>query len=184
MRQRREANRLLTPFGLDFDRPPAKSFRHIAHRYSSISLCRNVNTIHMMRLCCCDLAYKQINILLESPTVKDNDAARDGWISFQRTLEDISRAEADLILASLPFYIFPGHSALSSISVSPLIWPLSNFGAYEQLAPTQQARAKDALLQIGKRAMIPLAIKLADLQFQPNAEAAQDAHMLHLAWHF
>jgi hypothetical protein len=179
--QRQESNQLLKPFGLDFELPPKEKFRAVAQQLSGVSACRFANTHFMMRIFWCNIANRHVNVILDGTSDRD-EAARKAWIDLQNALERISRREADLLLACLPFYI-SGTDKLSATTVSPLVWPLSIMGTCLQLSSVQRDCAKNALLQIGERAMIPLATKLAETQFHPNAKVTEEAHMLHQAWH-
>jgi hypothetical protein len=144
--------------------------------------CSFVNTVHMQRIFYCRIADLQLDAVLTSPRVQANRGTRDAWIRFREKVDEITRSETELLLASLPFYITPG--PLIAKIVSQFVWPLSTIGTSRQVTSGQLNRAREALLEIGRRAMIPIATKLANAQFHPNAELSKEAHMLHLAWQF
>jgi hypothetical protein len=171
------------PTGLHYARPPPESFLHLAYQRSGILACRQINAFHMMRIHWCIVADRQVNILLDNARTKDNLASFDGWFDFQQTLERIVREEADLILATLPFYIPPGDDPLNPTHVCPLIWPLSTLGLSRQVSSSQKQHAGEALFQIGARAKLPIATKLAKGSFADNAEPYHSAQILHYTWH-
>jgi hypothetical protein len=183
VRVRKETNNLFKPVGLDFFNPPTEAFRKVANQSVGVIQCRIVNTLHMMRIYYCTMANKNLEIILNGPRLTDQ-AARDGWLDLKKTLEKTARLEADLILGSLPFYIPPDQSLLSPTDVSSLVWPLSTFVASPLLTKEQHAAAKEALLQIGARAAIPVATKLASAEFAADAKLSEEVHLIHLSWYF
>jgi hypothetical protein len=180
---RQDCNKLWSPLGVSFDHPPAQSFRKIASQFSSILVIRILNTIHMQRIHLHDMAASHVKLILESPEVKESRTLTEKWVDFQRNIVEIVRSEAELLLSALPFYIPPGDTPLSLTGVFPLIWPLSAIAASPHVAPSQLSSAKEALFQIGLRAMIPIAAKLANARFRSYEEVSEEAHILHLAWH-
>jgi hypothetical protein len=184
-RLRKEYNKLLIHYGLDFEKPPASSFHRVAYLPSNVTLCRTVNTVHMLRISCLDIAQKYASISVESLSAKGvhNQAAIDAWADFQTALETTTRSEADLILACIPPYITPGQAPLNPATVVPLVWPLSSVGSSQQVTLAQRERARAALLQIGTRAMIPIAVKMANVPLDQAAELSKEVQLLHLAWH-
>jgi hypothetical protein len=180
---RKETNDRLTPFGLDFDRPATKTFHKFAQQHDGISHCRIINTVHMMRMFWCNIAMGYLGILLHCPDTKKDLASESAWLELQQALQDTIRSEADLILSTLPYCIPHGTSPLTQISTCPLIWPLVTFGAYQETTELQKSRAKEALFQIGTRAKIRVATKMAEEHFVLDAKLSDEAHMLHHAWH-
>jgi hypothetical protein len=173
-------------YGLHFDHPPAESFREIAHHSSSITLCRILNSGHVVRIMWCSIASKHIGMILEKTAfekrqttdVVDDELSRDAWIKLRKTLIEVARTETDLILDSVSVYMSPELDSLSTASVRPLIWPLMAIGRSPYTTMVQRARMKEALIQIGEKAKIPVATKMAHLD--PSADIPEDAHLLHL----
>jgi hypothetical protein len=189
LRFREETNHILNAYGLDYDQHPAESFQRIAHERSSVSICRAVNTVHVMRCNWCFSAFKHIQLLLDSLNVERNQGSRDAWIDLQKAFINIARSEAELVLATIPFYILPGDGPLSQTSSSSLIWLIAMVAANPGLLPTQQARARDALSQIGSRAMISAATKLANARSAADMKLFEQAHiipspLLRYTWYF
>jgi hypothetical protein len=179
--QQKKTTKLLRSYGLDWKRPPDESFSISALQPSGIMLCRDVNAIRMARIMWCTIAKGYLNIVLYCSATK-SQATKDAWAELEAFLEKTARFEADLILASIPFFL--RDASFSTTSVFHLIWPLSTFGASMLLSPEQQACAQETLIQIGKRAKMPIATKLAEEHFHPHAELSKEAHMIHQTWHF
>jgi hypothetical protein len=182
-RSRAEVNDLLAPIGLHFDRPPSKLFEETAHERSGVAACRIVNTNRLVRIMYCTVANRHIRSLLDPRTadMPENQAATTALRDLLDVFERAIRSEADLILASIPFYLDPtaAGEGLSLTSVFPLVWPLSMLGTVPAVTPAQQAIAKEALFQIGVRAKAPIATKMANTLFHPGARLPEDAHLLH-----
>jgi hypothetical protein len=131
----------------------------------------------MQRISYCGLANKHVGYILDSPEVKANVAATQKWTEFQRRITEIVRTEADLIFSCLPFYLSSGQTSLTATAAFPLIWPLSAIETSPHVSSTQREYARNALLQIGEIAMIPLATKLANPKHLLNLEVLEEAHM-------
>jgi hypothetical protein len=181
---RQNTNSLFQPFGLDFEHPPAESFRAIAHERSSLGLCRIINTIHMMRITWLNTVARQLKRLLDDPKIKRDQTTVNAWINLRVSVETTARSEADLLLSTLPIYIPADESPLSPTSVASLVWSLSTFGVSPLLSSAQQASAKEGLVQIGQRAKISAATKLANAQFSSDSKLSEEAHLVHFSWHF
>jgi hypothetical protein len=185
LHQEKKVSSLLTRFGLGFSNTPAEKFKKIAHRVASITMTRFVTTVHMMRLFYSEIAVAYIGIILSTNIT--NEAARAAWINLQKAFEGNARRAADHVLAYVPFYLQPDATnpkcPLNPNAVLPLIWPLQIFGSSQIVTKEQQQRAQEGLLQIGERAAVPLATKLAKEFFRPNAALSLEVHMLHHAWH-
>jgi hypothetical protein len=177
LRQMKATNRLLAPFGLQFDRAPDEIFGDIAHELSTIATCRMVNTIRLVRAQYCAIAIGYLDRVLDS--LQGNRAGRDAWIDLRKAFETAIKFEGNLILATVPFYVTPGDAPLSPNGVYPLVWPLALFGVVQQVTPAQKAYAKEALIQIGTRADAPSATRLAYTLFRPGARLPPDVHLLH-----
>jgi hypothetical protein len=178
IRQQKQANVELAALGLHFARPPSDVFKKIAHQPNAIYICRLLNTIHFQRVFYFSMAIAYVDLVIASPMVGQNQSVKTEWINFRKTLQKLTRMEADLLLSSLPFYITPGSGPLNPANVLPLVWPLLILTS-PQLTLAQQLAAKDALHQIGDRASVPTATKLASAEFGSHAEISKEAHMLH-----
>jgi hypothetical protein len=181
--QRAKCSNDFEPFGLSLERPPDLAFKEIAHQGSSINKVRIKNTLHMMRLFYHDMAQKHVDIILEHPDVKPSRIARNGWVQLRKTWIDIARSEAALILSTLPFYISSDDAPITPATVFPLLWPLCTVMVSPQVTPEQHTRAREALLQIGSRAKVPVATKLANAQFYASEDLAKETYILHSAFH-
>jgi hypothetical protein len=175
-RQRKQSNKLLESYGLDWSNPPVESFENAALQSSRIRICRDVNIVRLGRIVWLNIANTYVRVILAS--AGRSQAATTAWIELQKYFERTARREADLILASVSLFI-PPEGPLSVTKALSLIWPLSSFGSSALVSPMQQARAQQLLFQIGTRAMIPIAEKLARGFFQPGAELSKEAHMIH-----
>jgi hypothetical protein len=179
--QMKESHRHLAPFGFDFEHHPTESFREIAHDHSTIFICRFFNFVNLVRLFWLNAAYRHADILIQASVT---EVSRNSWTEFQEATQKRVTVAADNILAMLPFYIYPDpanpQSPLVTMSVSPLLWALLSFSGYRSIAKRQQDSAKEALLQIGKRAKLPIATKIAML-FEPGVKIFDAGYIFHLA---
>jgi hypothetical protein len=181
----RKLKEFYAPYGLQYEQPPAKSFQEIAHERSGVLRNREMNSFHLLRIRFCVVVDRQLNRLLDSPVdgVARNSVTRKAWAELQETLAKISEREADLILASIPFYVTPGNEPLDPTCVCPLIWPLSVVGLSRLVSPVQKQFAQKALFQIGARANLRIATELAKYSFTCHTETYHQAQILHYTWH-
>jgi hypothetical protein len=182
-RVRKECKDLFSPLGLDFEKPPVEPFPRLADKQIGLTHFRSVILLHMMRIFWCSVANEYLCAILNGLSDR-SQPTRDAWIDLQQSFERTAQCEADHLLVYVPVYVTPGDGPLNPMTLSSLVWPLSTFGASRLLTLLQKMRAKEALLQIGSRASVAIATKLADSFFQPNFELSKEAHMLHQAWHF
>jgi Fungal specific transcription factor domain len=175
-------DKIFAATGLGMTAPPKESFRKVANTRIGCDLFRFTATMRMMRIYWCNIAHKNLEIIIGNHDASFTNTMRNAWINLQQAFVHTARAEADLLLAGLPFYLPPGQSPISPSSVGCLIWPLSTFGASQQLTAAQKTAAKAALLQIGERANISVATKLAQNHCDQNSDLPEEAHMIHLTW--
>jgi hypothetical protein len=162
--------------GLDLFKPPKESFRDVANRPRSMVACRHITSSHMMRAFWFDVASRYVDFILS----QDPDAVNEQWLDFRKTLETNSRIAASLLLSHVPFYVTPGSGPLSPTSVYSLVWPLSVLVTCQLITPEQKEYAKDILFQIGTRASLPLALKMAEEH--RSQDLYEQVHMLHFTW--
>jgi hypothetical protein len=187
LHKQNEVNSLLVPFGLDFHKPPDQTFRKLAHHFSGASITRFVTSILMTRVFCCEITVAHIGIILRDTTVARKQAVNDAWDSLKEACENNSRVAADLVLAYVDIYVNQDptspQSPLDPKIVFPLVWQLLVFGISQTLTAAQKAHAQEALRQVGARAGIPLAARLAENFFQPNAALFLEAQLMYHAWY-
>jgi Fungal specific transcription factor domain len=160
-----KTERLMRRYGLSFHRLPTDSFKEIAHERSTIAVVRLLNTAHLMRIIRCERMGQMVDFIRNSQSDRTK-TAREAWDNFHDTLQKVVRASADGILGNIPQYIYPDAShpggVLRTTSVSPLLWPLSAFARCRLITSKQRESAKNALKEIGQRAKLPIATKIAD----------------------
>jgi hypothetical protein len=158
------------------DEPPQKLEKY----HLAVNYLRFLQAFRMMRIMWCSTANKYLQLLIQRPNL--SKAEKTHWINLQKAFEQSARTEADLVIATIPFYFPPGQAQVSPSSVVTLIWPLATFSASEQLTLAQKTCAQKALLQIGEKANIPIAIELANAFNKPVSELPKEAHLVHLTW--
>jgi hypothetical protein len=176
LRQMKDSNKLLAPLGLHFEKPPAERFRNIALQRSSIFAARFFHTILLMRLSWLQTTYQTAGKLLHTK----GQAEKEVWTDFHQTTESTMISVVNRILALVHVYIYPdltdSEGPLTSESVQPLIYPLQTFAGYSWMTAKQRECAKEALLQIGTRAKLPIATKIADAFHTSERERGVVAH--------
>jgi hypothetical protein len=180
-REKEASNKLYQQCGFDFDNGPTESFRKIAQHTATIIMVRSYTTINMMRFFWLDMAYQHADRIIKTSTTAQT--ARDAWVDFQGAVHQGVIFAGDNILKLLPFYIYPDpsnpDSPLTITSVSSLLWTLTAFNRYRSLLDRQRATAQHALYQIGRRAKLPVAIKLAD-SFKLDPSGYSIGYLVHL----
>jgi hypothetical protein len=141
--------------------------------------------LHLARLIVNFAVHRYAGIVLQKALSQEDFDTAETWFDCRKSREAIIHEVVDHILDVTTMCIYPHTKAidcpLNATYVGHLVWPISLLAEYPSiLLPEQRVRARRALYEIGTRAKLPAAVKIAK-QFDYDSSLSSQSHILHLS---